>query len=162
MEGIKKIAAMVILKSGSRYLLLKRGKAPNIGKYLPVGGRLEPHETPFECAIRETYEETGIRIEHPRFCGMLTESSATDYNWISYIYLADIEAIEAPFCEEGILEWIDAEMLDKIDTPPTDLLIYQYVDKKLNFAFSAKYDNQLNLIEMWEEMTAKKVLPGQS
>jgi 8-oxo-dGTP diphosphatase len=159
MEGIKKIAAMVILRSGGRYLLLKRGKAPNKGKYLPVGGKLEPYETPVECAIRETYEETGIRIDQPRFCGMLTESSPGAYNWISYIYIADIEAIEPPFCEEGLLEWIGADMLDKIDTPPTDLLIYQYVDKKLNFAFSAKYDNQLNLIEMWEELSAKKVFP---
>ena len=93
MDGLKKVASMVILKNRDRYLLLKRAKEPNKGKYLPVGGKLDPYETPLNCAIRETFEETGIRIENPKFCGTLIESSPTDYNWICYIYLAEIEFI---------------------------------------------------------------------
>jgi len=34
-----------------------------LGKWLPPGGHLEKDETPPECAIRETKEETGLDIE---------------------------------------------------------------------------------------------------
>ena len=44
-------------------MLLKRFKTPNKGLYTPVGGKLEPHESPLNAAIRETFEETGINVE---------------------------------------------------------------------------------------------------
>jgi 8-oxo-dGTP diphosphatase len=159
MEGLKKVASMVILKNQNRYLLLKRANEPNKGKYLPVGGKLDPFETPFDCAVRETYEETGINIENLIFCGMLTESSPIAYNWIAYIYLAEIDDIPPPPCEEGELEWVDSELLASIDTPPTDLFIYQYVNKNIKFIFSAVYDKEMNLIEMHEELSGEQVYP---
>ncbi len=150
---------MVILKNQNRYLLLKRANEPNKGKYLPVGGKLDPFETPFDCAVRETYEETGINIENPIFCGMLTESSPIAYNWIAYIYLAEIDDIPPPPCDEGELEWVDSELLASIDTPPTDLFIYQYVHKNIKFIFSAVYDKEMNLIEMHDELSGEHVYP---
>ena len=152
MHGIKKIASMVILRHQNRFLLLKRGKAPNKGMYVPVGGKLEAFETPLRAAIRETFEETGIKINAPRFCGTLIESSPTAYNWMCYIYIAEIEDRPPPFCNEGILEWIAIDDLLKVPTPPTDWLIYKYVLEHKTFAFSAEYDKDLNLLRMVEEI----------
>ncbi|MBL7775432.1 MAG: NUDIX hydrolase, partial [Saprospiraceae bacterium] len=45
---MKKIAVMVILRCGDQLLLLLRAKAPNAGKYAPVGGKLEAHERPID------------------------------------------------------------------------------------------------------------------
>lgn len=66
---------MVILRCGTKYLLLERAKAPNTGKFVPVGGELGSHQSPVETAIRETLEETGIAIDAPQFCGILSETS---------------------------------------------------------------------------------------
>ena len=33
-----------------------------LGRWLPPGGHIEPHELPDEAAIREVWEETGVRI----------------------------------------------------------------------------------------------------
>jgi 8-oxo-dGTP diphosphatase len=159
LEGLKKVASMVILKNQGRYLLLKRANEPNKGKYLPVGGKLDPFETPLDCAIRETFEETGISIINPKFCGLLTESSPLAYNWVAYIYLAEIDDLAPPHCDEGELEWIDSELLASINTPPTDLFIYQYVHKNIKFAFSAVYDKDMNLISMHDELNDEKVYP---
>ena len=154
-KGIKKIAAMIILQHQDKYLLLKRAFPPNAGMYLPVGGKLEPFEDPKSAVIRECHEETGILIEHPVFCGILTESSPDKYNWISYIYKADIAYQDAPISEEGLLEWIPTSQLDQLPTPPTDLSIYQYVQKKQHFAINAIYNKDLILKEMHEELSGE-------
>lgn len=154
---MKKLATMVILRAGDQYLLLKRAKAPNIGKYVPVGGKLETHERPVEAAVRETWEETGIAISDPVLCGVLCETSPVDYNWLCYIYLADIPWQPAPDCNEGILEWIPAGRLHEIPTPPTDLAIYDYVHRGEKFVIDAVYDAELRLTCMIEELTGKSL-----
>ena len=60
--GIKRTAAMIVLRHGEEFLLLRRNKEPNAGCYVPVGGKLEPHERPVDAAIRETREEAGLHI----------------------------------------------------------------------------------------------------
>ena len=63
--------------------------------------------------IRETLEETGIIVKEPKFCGILTESSPTNYNWISYIFSNEIEYINPPISDEGKLEWIEYDKIKK-------------------------------------------------
>lgn len=155
--GLKKLAAMVILRHQDRFLLLKRNKAPNIGMYVPVGGKLEPFETPRAAAIRETAEETGLQIDSIRFCGTLIESAPTTYNWLCYIYIADIEDMPPPYCDEGTLEWIAFDDFLKVPTPPTDWYIFQYVLENRPFAFSAEYDKDLKMFKMVEEIEDKVV-----
>jgi 8-oxo-dGTP pyrophosphatase MutT (NUDIX family) len=53
------VATAYVVKH-SRVLL---GFHPKLGLVLPPGGHLEQGETPHEAAIRETIEETGLRVE---------------------------------------------------------------------------------------------------
>ena len=154
-EGIKKAAVLIVLRSETQYLLLKRAKAPNQGLYTPVGGKIDPFETPEAAAIRETKEETGIEIEVVRYCGVLVETAPSKYNWITFVYLADIEWEEAPYCPEGALEWIAEEDLHTLATPPTDWLIYKYIKEGLPFNFMAELDEDLNLLSMVEMLTGQ-------
>jgi len=60
-----KIAVLVFLENAAgEHLLLLRAKPPNLGSWSPIGGKLETAtgESPFECAVRETREETGFAI----------------------------------------------------------------------------------------------------
>src|SRR5580692_5234358 len=60
-----KIAVLVFLENGAgEHLLLLRAKAPNLGVWSPIGGKLETAigESPFECAVRETREEAGLAL----------------------------------------------------------------------------------------------------
>ncbi len=154
-EGLKRVAAMVVLRHQQKFMLLRRAKPPNQHKYVPVGGKLEPHEDPYSAAIRETQEETGIQLEGVRFCGSLIESSPVEYNWMCFIYLADIEDMLPPYCDEGQLEWIDFADLLEVPTPPTDWHIYQYLMAQRPFALNAVYDDQLNLLGMREEIEGR-------
>lgn len=157
MEGIKKAAVFCILQSEHQFLLLERNKEPNQGKMVPVGGKIDPYETPLQAVIRETKEETGITIEDPIFCGILTETSPSKYNWISYIYKANINYIPAPFCDEGTLHWIDIHDLHTLDTPPTDMSIYEYVASGQKFILDAIFDKDMNMVSMYEELQGLQI-----
>jgi 8-oxo-dGTP diphosphatase len=133
-------------------MLLKRLKEPNKGKYTPVGGKLDPFESPLSAAIRETGEETGIRVSNMKFCGLLTETSPVKYNWINYVYLAEIEHLTPPFCNDGDLAWIHFDDVLKVDTPKTDWFIYKYILEGRPFAFNAIFDREIKLIKMTEEL----------
>lgn len=151
---------MVVLRHQSQFLLLERARPPHVGKYVPVGGKLEPFESPDHAAIRETYEETGIRIapEALHFGGVLVETSPIDYNWQCHIYLADIPFQAPPPCDEGILKWFNYPELATIPTPPTDWHIYQYLVRGQAFVFNAIYDADLNLVRMVEDIEGVRVV----
>ena len=157
-QGLKKTAAMMILQHEDSFLLLQRKNPPNQGMYVPVGGKLDPFEAPYQAAVRETFEETGIRVEKPVFGGVLVESSPTRYNWQSYIYLAKIDYLPPPPCDEGILSWVKLPEVLDLPTPPTDWMVYKYMMAGKPFVFSAKYNTELQMLEMWEEIEGIRVI----
>ncbi len=53
------VTGYVMNKDHTKLLLVQHKK---LGKWLPPGGHLEANELPHECAIRETFEETGVRV----------------------------------------------------------------------------------------------------
>ena len=149
MNGLKRAAVSCILTSGKNLLLLKRNKAPHIGKFLPVGGKIEPYETAQAAVKREVLEETGLYIEDPIYCGSLIESSPLDhYNWISFIFKCEIPFIEPNCCDEGELTWVNADQLDSLDIPPTDLPIYKAVLSQTSFVYDATFDDQMNMTSL--------------
>lgn len=156
-EGLKRTAVLCVLKQGHRFLLLKRLKEPNKDTYTPVGGKLDPYENPYEAAIRETREETGIVVPAMRYAGVLIESSPSPYNWVSFVYVAEIEFLLPPPCNEGTLEWIYFEDVLQVPTPKTDWFIYKYLLEGKLFVFNALYDQKLNLLKMTDEQTGEIV-----
>lgn len=157
-EGLKRAATLCILKNKDSFLLLKRLKEPNKDSFTPVGGKLDPFESPLKAAIRETFEETGIKVETMKYCGILTESSPTKYNWINFVYIAEIDFIEPPFCNEGSLMWIPFDELLNVPTPKTDWFIYKYILDGKPFSLNAEYDENLNLLSMIEEIENTKII----
>ncbi len=156
--GLKKTAVLCVLKNKQQFLLLKRLKEPNKNMYTPVGGKLDPYETPLQAALRETMEETGIVLSSMKYCGTLVETSPADYNWISFVYLAEVEHMPSPKCNEGVLEWIAFADVLNVPTPASDWFIYKYLLQEKIFAFNAVYDAQLQMIYMQNDLTGEMVI----
>lgn len=53
--------------AASRVLLVKDA---GTGVWVAPGGSLEPHESPADAAVRETWEETGLLVEPVRILGV--------------------------------------------------------------------------------------------
>lgn len=61
-----RISVLLFVRDASgRHLLIQRRKEPNKGLWSPMGGKLEMAlgESPFECARREAFEESGMMLE---------------------------------------------------------------------------------------------------
>ena len=58
-----KVGAGALIEKDGRLLLLQRTQAPFQGCWNLPAGYVEADEAPLETAIRETYEETGLRVE---------------------------------------------------------------------------------------------------
>lgn len=59
-------AAAVVLDGERKILLVRRSHEPEAGRWTVPGGKVEAHEELAAAAIRETYEETGFRIDVER------------------------------------------------------------------------------------------------
>jgi len=155
-EGRKIAAVLCILRHGDEVLLLRRTKALHLGKYVPLGGKIDPHESAREAVLREVREEAGCRLEGVSFCGILQETAPNDFNWISYVYAADVERFEPPACKEGVLEWVPLDGIAALPTYDVDRFIYRYYLEGRPFVFDARYDGELNLLSLEDELAGEK------
>lgn len=145
-SGFKVTAVSCILICESELLLIKRNKPPHMGLYCPVGGKVDPHESPTTAVKREVKEETGLNIDKPEFGGIMIESSPVMYNWISLIFSHQIDKFDPPVSIEGKLEWIHRDNLPSIPIPKTDLYIYKKILAEEFFYLEVEYDESLEII----------------
>lgn len=105
-----KLATICYVDNGKEWLMLHRNKKVNdvhAGKWIGVGGKLEPGETPEDCAIREVKEETGLTVKKLELKGIITFPEFTpDNDWYTYVFkVTDFEG-DLIDCQEGTLEWV--------------------------------------------------------
>ena len=65
-------STLIYLERGDEYLMLHRTKKENDlnhDKWIGVGGKFEDGESPEDCALRETREETGLTLTRWRYRG---------------------------------------------------------------------------------------------
>lgn len=91
------------------YLMLHRTKKKNDGsfeKWLGVGGKIELGESPEECILRETKEETGLNLTDYKYRGKVNFYSNQWEDEIMYLYTATGYTGQMIECNEGELQWI--------------------------------------------------------
>ena len=69
------LTTLCYIERDEKYLMLHRVKKKNDlnkDKWIGVGGKFEPGETPEECLLREVKEETGLTLEKYQFRGIIT------------------------------------------------------------------------------------------
>lgn len=112
-----KLATLCYVRKNERTLMIHRVKKADDmhqGKWNGLGGKLEPGETPEECAIREIYEESGLVVHHPQLKGFLTfPGFANEEDWYAFVFVITDFSGELIDSSEGILQWIeDAHLLE--------------------------------------------------
>ena len=89
-------AGVLLLDERGRVLLTLRKAAPEAGSWSILGGKVDFLETVKDCAIREAYEEAGVRIAIERLLCITDHLlPAENQHWVSPSYLARIVEGEA-------------------------------------------------------------------
>jgi len=100
-----RIGIGVIVRHDGKVLVGLRKSKHGAGTYCFAGGHPEVGETVFDCAKRETREETGLEIKSLR-AGPYTEDFFPDKHYITLFVIADSEGGEAELREpEKCVSW---------------------------------------------------------
>ena len=122
-----KISVLVFIANrAGEQLLMLRAKPPNLGVWSPIGGKLEmtTGESPIECAVRETGEETGLSITQDdlHLFAMIAEKAYQgDTHWLMFLFRCrkPIEHLP-PEIDEGCFGYFSRDALDALSLPETD------------------------------------------
>ena len=96
------------------YLMLHRIKKKNDlnhDKWVGVGGKFEDGESPEECVVRETREETGLTLTDYQYRGLVTFVSDQWETEYMHVFTATGWTGSQIECNEGVLEWIHKDQL---------------------------------------------------
>jgi 8-oxo-dGTP diphosphatase len=131
---MREAGVMLIIKDGLILGISRRNDKTKFG--LP-GGKLEAGEMPWQAAIRETKEETGVTVAMCTQIFRREEPPATPDGepFYTYCYYALAWSGEPKDSEEGVVKWLTAEELTS-----TAGAFPEYNRKTLD-AFKQKYPN---------------------
>ena len=130
------------LERDGEWLMLHRTKKKNDvnhDKWIGVGGKFEPGESPEECLVREVREETGLTLTRWRYRGIITFvlDGAAEY---MHLFTADGwtgQMIRGQDCAEGILEWVPKEAVPALPLWEGDRIFFRLLAEERPF-FSLK------------------------
>ena len=122
------------------YLMLHRVKKENDAnhdKWIGIGGKFEDGESPEECVLRETREETGLTLTDYRYRGLVTFVSDRWETEYMHLFTATGYTGAIHECDEGLLEWIGKAELLALPQWEGDRIFLRLLDQDVPF-FSLK------------------------
>jgi 8-oxo-dGTP diphosphatase len=117
----------VYARKGERVLVIEHKR---LQTWLPIGGELEPGETPLEAATRELVEETGMVGEFRTLKGALdgvpagligyeehqAGSKGLHMNFVFVCFVSPLAEVQ-PNYEFATYRWVDRAELDALESP---------------------------------------------
>jgi 8-oxo-dGTP diphosphatase len=117
---------------------IKKKNDMNHDKWVGVGGKLENGESPFDCARREIFEETGLTVKDLNYRGIVTFLS--DIYGTEYMHLFTVTEFDGEIdynCDEGMLEWVNKKDVCSLPIWEGDKIFFNLLDTEKRF-FSLK------------------------
>ena len=150
-----KNTTLCYIERDGQYLMLHRTMKENDlnhDKWIGIGGKFEDKESPEDCVLRETLEETGLTLTSYQYRGIVTFVSDKWETEYMHLFTADGFEGELIECDEGELEWISKDKLLELTLWEGDKIFLRLIDNPCPF-FSLK------LVYRGEELT-EAVLDG--
>ncbi len=150
------LTTLCYIEQNNQYLMMHRVKKENDlnkDKWVGVGGHFEGSETPEECLLRETMEETGLRLTGYKLRGIITFISDLWDTEYMFLYTADTFEGEIGVCNEGTLEWVDKHKVYELPIWEGDKIFFRLLEEgRPCFSLKLRYEG---------EKLAEAVLDGQ-
>ncbi len=99
------------IKDGKVLLIKKSPGKFGEGKWNGLGGKFKINETAKECAVRETFEESGLKMTKPKNHGKIEFYVGGKLSWITHIFSSNKFSGKIQESEEGKLQWFDVDKI---------------------------------------------------
>lgn len=147
-----KNTTLCYLEKDGAYLMLHRVKKKNdvnAGKWVGVGGHFEEGESPYDCAVREIFEETGFACAALSYRGVVTFVSDEWETEQMHLFTSGDFLGEDAYprytggeetatdCNEGNLAWVEKSLVPTLPLWEGDKVFLSLLEKKEPF-FSLK------------------------
>ena len=107
------------MNNGCKILLIKRGRPPFVGMWATPGGNIDEGEEPMDAAIRELEEETGLKLNNPKFVEAFDKPyrDPRNKNCISYAFAIKLDSTQGVTAGDDATdcEWIDFTRFGETD-----------------------------------------------
>jgi 8-oxo-dGTP diphosphatase len=104
-------ATLMFIRRAGEVLLIRKKRGLGAGKINGPGGRMEPGETPLQCAIRETQEELLITPREIRGAGELFFHAEDMPRIHAHVFVADRFEGEPTETDEAVPLWMRIDEL---------------------------------------------------
>lgn len=122
---------------------VKKENDLNRDKWIGVGGKFLEGETPEECVLRETREETGLTLTRWRYRGLVTFLSDEWEGEYMHLFTADQWTGEQIACDEGDLRWIGKRELRSLPLWSGDHIFLDLLESDAPFfSLKLRYEGQ--------------------
>jgi 8-oxo-dGTP diphosphatase len=144
-------AVLCFLLRDGEVLLIRKKKGFGAGKINGVGGRVEPGERPEEAAVREVFEEVGVRVRSLEPAGTLEFYSAdSEPDWLIHVFLSrDFEG-EPRESEEASPRWYRLGELPFEEMWEDDRVWLRYALSGKRVEGRFWYDREYSRLLKWE------------
>jgi 8-oxo-dGTP diphosphatase len=144
-------AVLCFLLRDGEVLLIRKKKGFGAGKINGVGGRVEPGERPEEAAVREVFEEVGVRVRSLEPAGTLEFYSAdSEPDWLIHVFLSrDFEG-EPRESEEASPRWYKLGELPFEEMWEDDRVWLRYALSGKRVEGRFWYDREYSRLLKWE------------
>lgn len=148
------------IEKDGKYLMLYRNKKKNDaseGKWIGIGGKLEPGETADECILREVLEETGLTLTDLCKRGKVYFYSDMWEDEIMYLYTASrFHGKLTKDCNEGELKWIPVNEVMNLNLWEGDrIFLRQLADGVNDICLSVRYEG--DTLAEWKDMRIQSI-----
>ena len=141
MKNVQNLTTLCYIEREDSYLMLHRVSKKNDinkDKWIGIGGHFQVNESPEDCLLRETKEETGLTLTSYRFRGIVTFiTDGLEEAEYMHLYTADGFEGEMIDCDEGTLEWVPKSKIPELNLWEGDLIFFKLLAEDAPF-FSLK------------------------
>ncbi len=138
-------ATLLFIFRGDEVLLIRKKRGLGAGKINGPGGKIDPGETPEQCAIREVEEELGVTASDITDAGLLRFQFTDGLGLLCYVFRADAFTGIPVETNEAIPLWTKLDAIPFEEMWADDRLWFHHLIARRRFTGNFEFDDDTML-----------------